>query len=95
MPQGSFLGPLLFILYINDISSIMNTEVKIFADDVTLYKTIRSTEDCEALQTNLVSAYSGCSLRWNSTVKYLVVVLNTKLTWDDKCVLLQPKQPHC
>ena len=41
VPQGLVLGPVLFILYINDISSVVsNSTVKLFADDVTIHKEI-------------------------------------------------------
>ena len=42
VPQGSVLGPTLFLLFINDVSSIfkeLEVELKLFADDIKLYST--------------------------------------------------------
>ena len=37
-PQGTVLGPLLFILYVNDLDSVIkDSTIKVFADDVLLY----------------------------------------------------------
>ena len=37
MPQGSILGPLLFLVFINDIIEEINSSIRLFADDTSLY----------------------------------------------------------
>ena len=54
VPQGSVLGPLLFLLFINDIADDLETNLLLFADDSKLYSAIRSAEDIHALQRDLV-----------------------------------------
>lgn len=52
--QGSILGPLQYLFFINDISRcFQNCEFKMFADDLKIYKIINSLSDCELVQDDL------------------------------------------
>ena len=53
VPQGTVLGPLLFSLYINDISADINSEIRLFADDCVCYREIKDTEDTLKLQKDI------------------------------------------
>jgi hypothetical protein len=53
VPQGSVLGPLLFLIYVNEIPDIIESSVKMFADDTKLWRTIQSEEDEQILQQDL------------------------------------------
>ena len=54
VPQGSVLVPLLFLLYVNDLhEAVRYSELNTFADDVALYKEIKSSADCDFLQEDL------------------------------------------
>lgn len=53
VPQGTVLGPLMFLLYINDIKYGISSHLKLFADDCILYRTINNQQDHLLLQHDL------------------------------------------
>ncbi len=53
VPQGTVLGPLLFLTFINDISESISSSIRLFADDCLMYRPINTLEDCKALQEDL------------------------------------------
>ena len=54
VPQGSVLGPTLFLIYINDIDDGIISKLSKFADDSKLVKGLRTNEDSEILRRDLV-----------------------------------------
>jgi len=50
VPQGSVLGPLLFLAYVNDIWRNMESTIRLFADDCVIYRNIINNADMEKLQ---------------------------------------------
>jgi hypothetical protein len=56
VPRGSTLGPLLFSIFINDLcAKIHFSEFLLFADDLKIFRVIKSAEDCELLQSDIDS----------------------------------------
>ena len=64
VPQGSILGPSLFLMYMNDITSCFHQcECLLFADDVKIFRRIYSVSDCIDFQHDLTSFSCWCA-KW-------------------------------
>ena len=62
VPQGAVQGPVLFLVYINDLSDYLtHSQLKLFADDSIIYMPIKYQHDCNKLQHDLDAA-----ARWES-----------------------------
>ena len=80
VPQGTVLGPILFLLHIRGINSTLSqgTSASSFADDTRVLRGTKTTSDCTALQADLQSIYS-----WADHIN--MVFNGTKFEWLRYC----------
>ena len=83
VPQGSVLGPLLYIIYINDTAASIspNSDANMFADDIALYRIIKTSSDYVRLQED-INSVSTCirhkQFQFNANKCKLVLITKKK-----------------
>ena len=65
VPQGTVLGPLCFLMFINDLPEVTSpgTAVRLFADDCLLYRSVKDQDDAAILQKDLDAVYDW-GIKW-------------------------------
>ena len=93
VPQGTVLGPILFLVYINDIAEGIQSSARLFADDGLLYRSIASEQDAVDLQSDLDAVVEWSrvwQMRFNPTKCHLLrVTRKRKITPHTYCMLGQ------
>ena len=79
VPQGKVLGSLLFLYHINDLPDVVNSSVRLFADDCLLYRNIKTERDHTILQQDLANLEiwaKNCGMRFNAKECYILSIRN-------------------
>ena len=64
VPKGSILGPLLFLIYINDLSDDLSTTAKLFADDTSLFSIVQNVNTSASHLKNELRKISNWAFQW-------------------------------
>ncbi len=81
VPQGTVLGPVLFLCFINDIAEKLNSDIRLFADDALLFREVESEDDAAELQRDLNSLQDWArewQMEFNAKKCYVLHITNKR-----------------
>jgi hypothetical protein len=86
IPQGSVLGPVLFVIFINDLPLNVESDVYMFADDTKLYRDIANQSDIEIIQNDINNLFKKLSFESIVTPMSFSDSTDSKVTYDPEYV---------
>lgn len=80
VPQGSNLGPLLFLIFINGLLDQINSECIASADDIKVFRLISTIEDCQLLEADMDIFVYWCDLKFmtHNSKKFQIIYFTKK-----------------
>ena len=88
VPQGSILGPLLFLIYINDLPENLQSTVKLFADDTSLFSTMYEPNISASQLESDLKKNSHWAYKWKRTFNSEISKLGQEVIFSGKTVKL-------
>ena len=86
IPQGSVLGPLLFVIYINDLPDVVCSNVLLFADDTKIFRQVATKDDALQLQEDIdaLARWSDDWLLKFNIKKCHILTLGKFISWKGR-----------
>ena len=84
VPQGSFLGPLLFLIYKNDLPNDLSSNCKLFADDTSLFSVVNNIHTSATTLSQDLNAITNWAFQWK-------IIFNTDLSKQTQEVIFSRK----